>query len=199
MAEKSFSERFYNALCEMQNPVKDATADVGKYSYNYATLDVVMDVVKPILMKHGLMYRQACEKADDGSYELKTYVMDKSEERLLDVRPLIFGSDSQRNGIVETYSRRYATNTAMGLAPVDTDAVETRGSVMTTPALKSRIEKGIEACSSAGIDPTNLINDFAGWETDMTIAKNLLGALGETYKKASTVQQHFNGMKGEVE
>lgn len=197
MAEKTFDKRLFEALSEMENPVKDANADIktssgAKFSYSYATLDNVMGIVKPILAKHGLFVRQSCEKDGDG-WTLRTYVFDPTESRLMDERPLIFDSNSQNNGIRETYARRYALNCCMGLAPIDSDAVETRNVVQTTPALRSRVEKGVEAVRQLGIDPTGILNDFAGWENDMTIAKNLVGVLGETYKTANKVQGQFPG------
>lgn len=190
MAAKDFKTRYFEALQEMENPTKDAKADVGKFSYDYATLDMVFDVVKPILSKHGLFLRQGCYKDGDG-WILRTYIFDATEEMMVDERPLIFGSDSQRNGIVETYARRYAVNCCMGLAPVDSDAKETRGAVQTTDALKNRIEKGIASLSDIGVDATSIVNDFAGWEVDMQIATNLLNVLTETYRTSKAIQDKY--------
>lgn len=197
MAEKSFDERLFDALCEMENPVKDSTADIGKYSYDYVTLDGVFAVVKPILKSHGLMLKQRSVLKEDGSYTLQTIVFDAKEERLMDERPLFYDTNPQNNGIRETYTRRYATNTAMGLAPVDSDAVELRGTVQTPDGLRSRVEKGIESVKSVGFDPSKLLADFAGWESDKQIAENLLSALMNTYKQASTVQGKFPGTEME--
>ena len=87
MGEKTFSNRLFEALSDMENPIKDSTADVGKYSYDYVTLSGVFDVVKPVLAKHGLMVRQSIEKHVEG-WTLNTYVFDATEERLLDERPI---------------------------------------------------------------------------------------------------------------
>src|SRR5574344_196811 len=192
MAENTFSKRLFEALSDMKNPVKDSTADVGKYSYDSVTLSGVFDVVKPVLAKHGLMVRQSVEK-DGDEWSLRTYVFDATEERLLDERPMIFDSNSQNNGIRETYARRYALNCCMGLAPIDSAAIETRDVIQTSPALRSRVEKGVKMLGDLGIDTTNILIDFAGWENDMTIAKNLVGVLGETYKTAIDVQGRFPG------
>lgn len=197
MAEKSFDERLFDALCEMENPVKDSTADVGKFSYDYVSLDGVFAVVKPILKSHGLMLKQRSVLKEDGSYTLQTVVFDAKEERLMDERPLFYDTNPQNNGIRETYTRRYATNTAMGLAPVDSDAVELRGTVQTPDGLRSRVEKGIESVKSVGFDPSKLLADFAGWESDKQVAENLLSALMNTYKQASTVQGKFPGTEME--
>lgn len=199
MAEKkSFNERLFDALSEMENPVKDSTAVVSStFKYDYATLDVVFAVVKPTLAKHGLMLKQKSVLKDNGSYTLQTFVFDATEERLMDERPLFYDTNPQNNGIRETYTRRYATNTAMGLAPVDSDAVELRGTVQTPDGLRSRVEKGIEAVRSVGFDPSKLLADFAGWESDKQIAENLLSTLMNTYKQASTVQGKFPGTEME--
>ena len=192
MAEKSFEERLFDALSEMENPVKDSTAVVSStFKYDYATLDVVFAVVKPTLAKHGLMLKQKSVLKDDGSYTLQTFVFDAAEERLMDERPLFFDTNPQNNGIRETYTRRYATNTAMGLAPVDSDAVELRDTVQTPDGLRSRVEKGIESVNAVGYDPSKVLADFAGWESDKTVAENLLSTLKSIYKTANTVQGKF--------
>ena len=48
----------YTALAkahtELTNPKKDSKADIGQYSYKYASLGAILDHVRPILAKHGL-------------------------------------------------------------------------------------------------------------------------------------------------
>lgn len=184
MAEKTFAKRLFEALSDMENPVKDSTADVGKYSYDYVTLSGVFDAVKPVLSKHGLMMRQSVEK-DGDVWSLKTYVFDATEERLLDERPMIFDSNSQNNGIRETYARRYAINCCMGLAPVDSDAVETRNTVQTPDSLKEQAQRGIAKVKSLGIDTEPLLTVYAGWENDMNTCKKFIGALASACKSAT--------------
>ena len=170
MAEKTFAKRLFEALSDMENPVKDSTADVGKYSYDYVTLSGVFDAVKPVLSKHGLMMRQSVEKDGDG-WSLKTYVFDATEERLLDERPLIFDSNSQNNGIRETYARRYA--------------VEARNTVQTPEAMKEQAQRGIAKVKSLGIDTEPLLTVYAGWENDMNTCKKFISALASACKSAT--------------
>lgn len=133
-----FNNNLRKAMCDMANPTKDSTAHVptksGKeYSYKYETLDQVLAIVKPALMKHGLALTQReTFRPETESYVLQTVVFDVKEERILDERPLPYGTDAQVLGSFETYMRRYALRTAFGLTGEDDDGAATR-SLQTTP------------------------------------------------------------------
>lgn len=55
------------------------------------------------------------------NYQLITIVMAADQERVMDMRPMVFRADPQDNGSYETYNRRYALLTVFGLAPEDDD------------------------------------------------------------------------------
>lgn len=122
------AEVFYKRLCaalsEMPNPVKDTKA----YNYKYETLDQVLGIVQPALMKHGLFCMQGMECVSEGNYELRTYIFDAESESdgfssrlVMDARPVHLVGDSQKDGSAETYARRYALKTVFGLAGEDDD------------------------------------------------------------------------------
>lgn len=123
-------QRLSVALWGMRNPAKNATAKVptkngGSYTYSYATLDSVLDVVKPALQEAGLALMQRWEEVPGelGCWELMTGITDGERVEWLDRRPMTILPDPQKQGAVETYTRRYAIVTAFGLAAVeDTDA-----------------------------------------------------------------------------
>ena len=128
MAEKTIQARFYDALCDMENPTKDAVNP--HFKSGYATLGAVMQTVKPCLQKHGLMLQQRVDYADViGAWALFTNVIDANGEKLeVDCRPFTFAGTPQQNGSEETYLRRYALMCCMGLSAEDDDgnAAETR-------------------------------------------------------------------------
>ena len=122
MAEKTIQARFYDALCDMENPTKDAVNP--NFKSGYATLGAVMQTVKPCLQKHGLMLQQRVDYADViGVWSLFTNVIDANGEKLeVDCRPFSFSGTPQQNGSEETYLRRYALMCCMGLSAEDDDA-----------------------------------------------------------------------------
>ncbi len=126
MAENTFNERLIAAMADMENPTKSKKANVGKFSYNYETLDQVLGVIRPALANHGLMLtQQQTWSTNTSSYVLRTIVFDANEERLMDERPLRDCPDAQQAGSWETYMRRYALRTAFGLTGEDDDGAAT--------------------------------------------------------------------------
>ena len=121
MSDKTIQARFYEALCDMENPTKDAVNP--HFKSGYATLGAVMQTVKPCLQKHGLMLQQRVDYADViGAWALFTNVIDANGEKLeVDCRPFTFAGTPQQNGSEETYLRRYALMCCMGLSAEDDD------------------------------------------------------------------------------
>ena len=124
---RSFNQRLMDAIAEMENPTKNAKANVGKFSYNYEQLDQVLDIIIPALRNHGLALtqRQAWSEAYD-SCVLETVIFDESTETVMDTRPLPAQPDAQKAGSYETYMRRYALKTVFGLAGEDDDGAATK-------------------------------------------------------------------------
>ena len=126
MAEErpaSFNARLMDAMKAMPNPVKDTKA----FNYRYATLDQVLGIIQPPLMERGLFVRQCSTRPEDSTFILCTYVIDTLEDsaHCMDVRPLQYGDDQQKNGSYETYARRYALMTVFGLCGEDDDGEAT--------------------------------------------------------------------------
>lgn len=124
MAEsKTLAEVLCAAQKQMQNPKKDKTAKVrtrtgGEYTYNYTTLDAVLDVVRPALNDNGVFLSQHSEVVENGML-LHTAVMYGDDMQVLDVTPYQYDSDPQEFGKRETYARRYSLLKAFGLAGDD--------------------------------------------------------------------------------
>ena len=120
----TFAARLADAMSAMPNPVKDTKA----YNYKYETLDQVLAIVQPALMERGMFVQQGvCHDADAGYWYLRTIIVDAEDGtgHDMDVRPLMFGDDQQRNGSYETYARRYALKTVFGLCGEDDDGAKT--------------------------------------------------------------------------
>lgn len=133
---KTLAEALCAAQGQMQNPKKDKTAKVrtrtgGEYTYNYTTLDAVLDVVRPALNENGVFLSQRSEVAENGML-LQTAVMYGDSVQVLDVTPYQYDSDPQEFGKRETYARRYSLLKAFGLAG-DDDTDGDTGSGGTTP------------------------------------------------------------------
>lgn len=100
------------------------------YGYSYAPLDVLIDMLRTALPKHGLWFFQAPGICEDGSYELITRVVHKSGEWIeqsLRFAPteLAKGNDAQKIGASITYFRRYSLASLFGIAAdEDTDAAQ---------------------------------------------------------------------------
>jgi hypothetical protein len=114
-------EALIAALAQLANPVKDAKADTGRFSYTYATLPAILDLVRPILAGHGLAVTQDVTMAD-GSLMVFTTIRHTSGE-LINFGPIIGrpGGDWQALGSAITYARRYALTAALGIAADDDD------------------------------------------------------------------------------
>lgn len=130
-ATESFNQKLMTAMKQMENPTKSKKATVptksGKeYSYNYESLDQVLEVVRPALAENGLMLVQGIRWHEQSAgYVLETGAMDENETRILDTRPMPQCDDAQAEGSWETYKRRYALRTAFGLAAEDDDGAAT--------------------------------------------------------------------------
>ncbi len=115
------------ALSEFQSELthvhKDKTAKAGSFSYRYADLSSVWDLIRPLLVKHGLSVSQA-PLYRDGFSVLRTTLMHKSGQWMageLLLNPV--KNDPQSMGSAITYARRYALCSMTGVvADEDDDA-----------------------------------------------------------------------------
>jgi hypothetical protein len=125
---------------KLTNPPKDRTAKVqmkagGTYSYNYADLASILDLVRPLLSAEGLALIQFPE-VEVGGVAVRTVLAHKSGEwvgsrlaaKVEDSRP-------QSIGAAITYLRRYAAQSIVGIAAEeDDDAASTEKHASPRPA-----------------------------------------------------------------
>lgn len=116
---KTLFDLLSEAQAEMPNPKKSRDGQKGYQKYKYATLDAVLDIVKPPLNKRGIFLAQPCDRGVDGTMRIQTVVFYKGDRLVLDTKPYEYDSDPQEFGKRETYARRYSLLTAFGLAGED--------------------------------------------------------------------------------
>lgn len=113
------------AQADLRNPPKDKTANTGTYSYRYADLASILDLVRPVLAKHGLAITQDV-RMEDGRLLILTTLLHSSGESL-QYGPLAgqVGSSWQQTGGGITYARRYALQAILGIAADEDDDAAT--------------------------------------------------------------------------
>ena len=112
---------------ELEDIKREGSASIptksgGSYSYRYATLPGILQSVRPVLRKHGLVIIQ---NASEGKYDavvISTMLVHESGEFFaFEGLPMPLGSTAQETGSAITYGRRYQLLAVLGLAADDDD------------------------------------------------------------------------------
>lgn len=151
--------KYFAVLGDIENPTKDRTADAGRFSYKYADLAQVLDIVKDATSKHGITAFQWVDLLDGVSY-LNTSISDGAEDMTLASFRMPESVNAQDMGSWITYMRRYQLMIVFGLAAEDDDGKSAKNLV------NSELEKAqarlIDAekrfCESNGIDDWKLFH-----------------------------------------
>jgi hypothetical protein len=120
------AEALAKAQAGFTTVIKSKTAKGEKFSYKYADLADVLEMVVPALSKQGIAFTQPLRREGD-----KTFVITRiqlGDEFLEDAGlPIPSQVRPQELGTYLTYYRRYSVSTFLGISTdEDTDAVETR-------------------------------------------------------------------------
>ena len=126
-------KNIYSAIIKMRTEIapvaKTKIARTPRYSYAYATLDSIIELLTVVLPKHGLGWIQSIG-TEDGRQVLTTRIIHESGEWLEDTFALPeIGTDggktaNQELGASITYFKRYALSALFGVATdEDTDGV----------------------------------------------------------------------------
>jgi hypothetical protein len=112
------------ALAGFQADVKNPanTADNPFYKSKYAPLSDVLNIVRPLLTKHGLSVFQS-PSGDGQNVTVTTVIMHESGE-WIESDPLTLKADkatAQGAGSAITYARRYAISAVLGISSEDDD------------------------------------------------------------------------------
>lgn len=102
--------------------VKVQTKTGGSYTFSYAPLDEILNVVRPVLAKNGLAVSQLLGNVS-GQPALKTILLHEGGEVLQDSCPLPANGSlsAQEFGSLVTYFRRYGLVTVLGIATEEDD------------------------------------------------------------------------------
>jgi len=195
-------KELYSALAkahgELGNPKKNKTVTVthkdkkGKHSFKYATLDSIIDYIKPILSSHGLCIFQRVAKVDD-TLSMITCIVHDGGGLLESAIPMMqIPTDPKDYGGRLTYMRRYGLCAALNIsAEDDTDAPSKWQGPLNKTALRAQISAfniGVGKCNSS----TELMAHHQDFEDVINQAKTDMPSLiiGDN-RDGICVQDHY--------
>ncbi len=129
MKEIENKKNLVKALLEVQKEIKNPknTEINPYYRSKYAPLPDVLNLVRPLLTKNGLVLYQDVGSTPEGMVCVRTHLLHESGE-LLTTSPLYMKIESkgksspQSIGSAITYARRYQILALLGIASEDDDA-----------------------------------------------------------------------------
>ena len=130
-------EALSKAQGELKNPVNNKTVNAGRYSYDYASLDLVLELIRSVFSRHGLCFFQL-PRVGVNILELETVIGHSSGQWIGET--LVFevklGKDSAEKalGSAITYLRRYAISAMVGIASEEDDDSEMSSAVSRSAA-----------------------------------------------------------------
>ena len=112
-----------SALCEVQGELDNASKSTSGHGYKYADLGEIIDILTPVLKKHGLSHIQS-PVVVDGKACLETIILHKSGEYIANTALMAHaklhkGNEAQMMGATIAYQRRYSLKSMFGIAEVD--------------------------------------------------------------------------------
>jgi hypothetical protein len=126
-SQRAWAEAFSAAQTEFPPIGKGKSATIetrggGSYSYSYADLPTIIELVTPVLQKHGLSVGQSAVSLESGQIGVETRVY-HTAGHVETFGPLFLpgGNDARSAGSAVTYARRYSLCAALGIAPDDDD------------------------------------------------------------------------------
>jgi hypothetical protein len=126
MKQSEQTNELFTALALAQAEFAPATKDATNpfFKSSYATLGAILEVLNPVLGKHGLSFVQMTDVDDDGKVYLDTQINHKSGQWMRGRRPILCKdpTDPQKMGSTESYAKRYALQSAFGISTEDDDA-----------------------------------------------------------------------------
>ncbi len=156
MEKSNEIKQIAEALVKFQSEVPAVKKDGQNpfFRSSYATLENVINTIKPILAKHGLSYSQF----PTGENELCTILMHISGEWLMaTARMSPKDATPQGQGSAITYLRRYAISAVLGIATeYDDDGASASGTVKSSPAKSGKVDNRTIfqlLCDGGWVDP----------------------------------------------
>ena len=167
----TLSSSLVAALGELENVQKNATNP--HFRNRYASLDAILDAVRPVLKKHGLAISQE-PLSDEGRVGVTTRIIHSSGESTTSTLLLpVQQSTAQGYGSALTYARRYSLASVLGIAADDDDDGEVASSpprkptaAQPLPRVETKERKGAEA-AHAGQKPNSKPSDEVNHGPDL--------------------------------
>ena len=191
---------------DVENPEKNKTVkvktDSGKnYSYDYATLDALVEKIQKTASEHGLSFSQEVV-GDTSKIEIYTYLFHESGQ-WVEFGPLSLKverngrmNNSQAAGSTITYARRYALAAMAGIASEeDTDTQEIKGGQGSSNQNKNDDYSDLPDTDGSISDSQqelifNLFSDQYDLETEM--ADDFVGSIKQKYIEDLSMQEASN-------
>lgn len=139
------------AWAEFPTITKEKSGQAGNRQFKYAPHDVILDAVRPVLLKHGLLLTHS-----PSGHELITRLDHASGEWRESTTPVNKEhANLQSLGIEFTYLRRYATQLMLGIiTEEDTDGM---GDRKKRPGVNNMDDKSALQGSGQSLSPSRLI------------------------------------------
>lgn len=117
------------ALLGVQSEIGNAAKDKKNphFGSTYASLAAVLDVAKPVLIKHGVLAIQSPFNADNGNIGLTTRLLHESGEWVESSIAVASKGDAQGAGSVISYLRRYSLASMLNFCQEDDDGNHASG------------------------------------------------------------------------
>lgn len=131
------TKTIHTRLAEVRKAIgaltKTDTADVGKFSYSYLSLDALLAAVRPAMDTAGIYDVQRFEATSDGLW-LVTELTDGADTIVSHYPLPAKAGDDQVRGSAISYGRRYSLLTMLGLPTTDDDGAATHRRAQPAPA-----------------------------------------------------------------
>lgn len=129
-APLSVARRFRQVLREVGVIRRDQTADTGKYTYNYADINSILAMLKPVLAEHNLVvYQPVTTRGDLTCVDTVIADIESEEEIVFPGMGFSVVKDPQAAGSTITYFRRYCIVSLFALQASDDDGTSAKAAV----------------------------------------------------------------------
>lgn len=115
------------ALAKFQSEVKDAERTKSSYNGKYAALEQIYAIIRPLLSKNGIAYKQDLVSQTTQEIKIQTWLIHSSGQYMMTELtvgvPAGTGKTNplQQVGIASSYARRYAIMGAVGITQMEED------------------------------------------------------------------------------
>lgn len=120
-------DKLASALVKFQSEVKDAQRTKSSYNGKYADLEGIYSIIRPLLSKHGICFKQDLISQIAGEVKVKTWLIHISGQYMASELTVSVPAGQgktnslQQVGVAASYARRYAIMGAVGITQRDED------------------------------------------------------------------------------